>query len=1232
MADIEHINATVQHAENSDKVSVAIDSDKVTTDAEHIKSAPSDSVAEEPPITESAFDVEEQRYRERARTTPEESFYDEDTEAEAELFRTRIENSTEGFEPEISTVNVPSTNIVPNKERRAGTAQPISDTAYGRVYTEEYNQEKASAYEDEYEKAEIENPDTSKVSTEEDETEDKASTVPDDAEIAVIIGSHPNEHVRAGAVSLLAKFRGTAGQTTKMTEQVSEEDAEEGMADTSFMSDEAGVSGLSEKISGTSLSEEDGKASTGEFPGDAVKETVESVQKVSVYIPSSNRKVRPLQLLRGESEKVGVLPFQSEKVTTGTNTGHAKDRPSRLDTLRSGSSSVADSSATDNIAEEQVEKDEEKKERRQRILKSAFASWMMPGIIIIGGLIVIILLIANWFITTISTALESGYETVMEEEGNRFDGGYDKITYLLTKYGLSEEELYRYYFKGNTVIVGGKELDKLNNDRDLRHLTRSLRIVSDPDARVGNDISSELMEAAGYWSLDLEREGMRSDPSKVIFWFGYTDMADGNYEADPSDFAKTYEEMIKEYTEMVPSLRERSSGTGFTEGIFAVDSSPRIYIVSILDPELLSDRESEEEITRIGAYNNALEELCNAHNGWCYIDIDEFMDEDIFESDGVTYSKDFYKFKLLPFLAKATGGRYTLGRSLYKDGGLYDLSPSVSLHAMIQYLYEYKNGNNVYDKFKKYAEMDRSEFKNDEVQNAFSNVWDEIYDNEASIYSYKLYADQQEFIAEEYYKHRIRTFIQSTYSVNIKGASYAFKAAVTSLGFNFAYPTGSKFEEKEESSVFKSLFDGIDWTSPEDQIIAHLYEKAKAIDPDHADRWEMEKQDCLSMFNGTLNMYAADHNSFGYINWESHLLNGGPPADLAKYTEEPAEGIKIVHLYAYTPTHDETGGALAEEYTAFALSFADAPEDYGSGRFKLPYVWGGTSLVTGADCSGFIGTILARYGLLDPAVAAQHGYSSGNFPGLGVGASADDIRVGDVICYRGHVAIYIGNGQIVHEPSANRLCGVEIGNAFAWPIVSIRRFVNAGSMYDSTDFLGDSRMVSMTTGGSIAYGMLPEARVHATWGGTITENALSDIAGVSPGAKQAFFWYGINDVGKNNKNDLEASVAAFKTAYAAAIDQYRIRNPQVSKIYLLSILGTSREEKDWISTQSQRITRYNTVLQELAREKNCTYLDITSNFQEQEKGYTGDLADDIHFTESWYREKFLPAIRPYITR
>lgn len=95
-----------------------------------------------------------------------------------------------------------------------------------------------------------------------------------------------------------------------------------------------------------------------------------------------------------------------------------------------------------------------------------------------------------------------------------------------------------------------------------------------------------------------------------------------------------------------------------------------------------------------------------------------------------------------------------------------------------------------------------------------------------------------------------------------------------------------------------------------------------------------------------------------------------------------------------------------------------------------PYVSGGTSLTNGADCSGFIFRLYADYGVRVPRTSWQ-------LRSAGTGVSYSEAQPGDILCYEGHVGMYIGGGMIVHASSERT--GIKVSNAQYKPILAVRR-------------------------------------------------------------------------------------------------------------------------------------------------------------------------------------------------
>ncbi len=116
------------------------------------------------------------------------------------------------------------------------------------------------------------------------------------------------------------------------------------------------------------------------------------------------------------------------------------------------------------------------------------------------------------------------------------------------------------------------------------------------------------------------------------------------------------------------------------------------------------------------------------------------------------------------------------------------------------------------------------------------------------------------------------------------------------------------------------------------------------------------------------------------------------------------------------------GSASGKEIANYACKFVGNP-----------YVLGGTSLTNGADCSGFTYSVYKAFGYSIPRTSTAQ-------RSAGRGVTYADAQPGDIICYAGHVAIYLGGGRIVH--ASTPATGIKYGTATYKEILAVRRIVN----------------------------------------------------------------------------------------------------------------------------------------------------------------------------------------------
>lgn len=169
---------------------------------------------------------------------------------------------------------------------------------------------------------------------------------------------------------------------------------------------------------------------------------------------------------------------------------------------------------------------------------------------------------------------------------------------------------------------------------------------------------------------------------------------------------------------------------------------------------------------------------------------------------------------------------------------------------------------------------------------------------------------------------------------------------------------------------------------------------------------------------------------------EARLAEEAKEREEARAAAQATEAARATQAAEQTTQKQAQTEAVIEAAQATAASSAGsemgkAVIDYATQFVGNPYVYGGTSLTNGTDCSGFVMSVYANFG-----VGLPHSSSALRSKGYDVGGLAN-AQPGDIVCYSGHVALYIGNGQIVHASTSKT--GIIISNANYRSILAVRR-------------------------------------------------------------------------------------------------------------------------------------------------------------------------------------------------
>ncbi len=208
-----------------------------------------------------------------------------------------------------------------------------------------------------------------------------------------------------------------------------------------------------------------------------------------------------------------------------------------------------------------------------------------------------------------------------------------------------------------------------------------------------------------------------------------------------------------------------------------------------------------------------------------------------------------------------------------------------------------------------------------------------------------------------------------------------------------------------------------------------------------------------------LNIAFSNVSDFAYIryaatdksDWAGKMYNG-TAVEILDYEGDWVR-IKSGNVYGYVQAKDLIIGKEAKKYDEsnenktyhYAESKAEEEERlikeealrkgqeviaYGSQFIGNPYVWGGTSLLYGADCSGFVQSVYADFGISLPRTTWA-------METAGIPVSYDQAMPGDLVLYDGHVGLYAGNDMILNAVDESH--GIQITSALYAPIVTVRR-------------------------------------------------------------------------------------------------------------------------------------------------------------------------------------------------
>ena len=289
------------------------------------------------------------------------------------------------------------------------------------------------------------------------------------------------------------------------------------------------------------------------------------------------------------------------------------------------------------------------------------------------------------------------------------------------------------------------------------------------------------------------------------------------------------------------------------------------------------------------------------------------------------------------------------------------------------------------------------------------------------------------------------------------------------VGYDTYYATGETLEEEEER-LNQEWLDYLAQQEAEQAAAEQAYLDAIAAEQAAAQQaaWDAEYQAQVTAQAAADAQATADAQYQEYLNAQAaadaatqttdeqavidaaaaaqaayqEYLNAQATADAQAQAE--AEAQYTAQVTADTAAQTDTSAQTSTDESYTDTSYTDTSSSVGQQIVNYatqfvgnPYVWGGSSLTNGADCSGFTMSVMANFGIgLPHSAAAQSG--------CGTPVDLSEIQAGDLLFYSsgdgiGHVSIYMGNGQVVHASSSTT--GIIISDVGYRTPCCARRFV-----------------------------------------------------------------------------------------------------------------------------------------------------------------------------------------------